>query len=181
MSTPKKKSKIPFFANSESEEVETEFSEVPEPKMKGFALELNPEDTVKTVSYLKLLNNGVPHRIAYAMAYNEPAPNPLPKYSPGQLLLGISLMPIAQLFWESFVLLKLWTWFVVPLGGLSLSLPTMVGINLFVSLLIYQDFSTFAKDPEALTSEAWYKRWTLRALVPLFVLGTGALVHTLFF
>ena len=52
----------------------------------------------------------------------------------GKLVALLFWMP-AVAIWNGYVFLMLWTWFVVPLGIVQITLPLAIGIDLIVTFL----------------------------------------------
>lgn len=70
--------------------------------------------------------------------------------------------------YNGFVLTKLWTWFVVPLGAPTITLAIAVGINLTVSFLT-------ARVPRE--NEKWPRLIAFSVTYPAITLLFGYIVH----
>lgn len=81
----------------------------------------------------------------------------------------------AVVAWEGFVGWKLWTWFLVPLGGASLTYGAMTGVMLAFSYLLITNsrLRTYETSKELYT--ALVRPFTLGAIM----LGMGWVLHLL--
>lgn len=82
-------------------------------------------------------------------------------------VINLALLP-AYLLWSGFVLAKLWTWFIVPLGAPALSVPSAIGIGLVVG------FVTGRPSNEVVHSE---KLMVYEIFCPAVALAVGAIVR----
>lgn len=92
------------------------------------------------------------------------------------LLLFLLLFPFVQgfgLWFEGWVITKLWSWFIVPAGFAPLSLSAAIGISLLVTLTTYRHRPLTPKE-EAMGSVEFMLRSTGRTVFNVTVfLGTG--------
>ena len=89
------------------------------------------------------------------------------------LLLG--MVPITLL--QSFVLVKLWVWFIVPVFGLPiLTIVPAIGLRLIVGYLTFHNI--YSKDTRS-GGEKLYNYLSMGTFYPLLVLLSGYIVHCL--
>lgn len=88
-----------------------------------------------------------------------------------KILLVLLAMPWTTML-RGFVLVKLWHWFITPLGVIELRVPIALGIALTVSLLT-TDFDATREKRE------WWGHLVISTSVSLIALGFGWL-YTLF-
>ncbi len=89
-------------------------------------------------------------------------------------IVGIMAVMIAILsIWRGFVLVKLWTWFVVPTFGLpALTMAPAIGFSLLVGFLVYQ-YSAADSAAETNNKNVAF----VGVIYPLIVLVIGYVVH----
>lgn len=74
---------------------------------------------------------------------------------------------VPLLLWSAFVLMKLWGWFLVPLGVPRIGLVGAVGVDLIVSLTAHQFV------PERQTMQNWAERVARAVVIPAIILFVG--------
>lgn len=90
-------------------------------------------------------------------------------------ILGIAFMTLALVafasLWGGFVLVKLWTWFIVTtFNATPLSLPQAIGIATVIRYLTWQ-YSGHGD------TKGWGEIWFTAFFVPCLSLFTGWIVH----
>lgn len=101
----------------------------------------------------------------------------------GLILYLVIITPLLAI-WNGFVLSKLWTWFVVPLGVNQISIPHAMGISTLVGLFLSGIVLTLAqiksnmedKDEDQLLV-ALMTSFLFGIIVPLLAWGFGAIYH----
>ena len=63
----------------------------------------------------------------------------------GSRILLILLLP-AFIAWDAFVVVKIWNWYMVPIGAPVIAMIHAIGIDLIVSMLRYNPVSTKADE-----------------------------------
>ena len=79
----------------------------------------------------------------------------------------LALLPISTM-WSSWVVTRLWLWFVVPQFHMApIPLPVVIGLHAMFSLYV----RTSSKKPE------WIDLWLHSLLTPALALGIGYIAH----
>jgi uncharacterized membrane protein len=100
---------------------------------------------------------------------------PTAKDSDPAIFLLLLLLALPSSLWCGFVLTRLWTWFVMPLGVPAVEIWQAAGIALLVSWLTKQQ----QPEDKAPASERAVKAIATAALTPLLVWAVGAIFHAL--
>lgn len=79
------------------------------------------------------------------------------------ILLDLIILPFHTM-WRGFVFLKLWGWFVLPLGGPHLTLLQAMGVQL---ILTYATFHGPLQREQLQWIQGWLVRWILPAVLLL--------------
>lgn len=82
-----------------------------------------------------------------------------------KIMIGLLLTPWTMML-RGFVLVKLWHWFIVPLGVVELRIPTALGIAVIVSLLT-TDYGVIREKRE------WWEDMFYSTGLSLFAFGFG--------
>jgi hypothetical protein len=93
-----------------------------------------------------------------------------PATTPGAVLgflVGLAVVP-----WSGFVVLKLWGWFLVPLGVPNVNLAHAMGMTLIAH------FMTSQPHVKEKAYDEWWMRTAINIVNPLYVLGLGWLFHS---
>lgn len=72
--------------------------------------------------------------------------------------------------WQAFVLVRLWSWFAVPLGAPQIGVAWMCGLSFMLRSVTYQ--AQNAKD-----ERSNFEKWAVPLLSPLVLWGAGAIAH----
>jgi len=83
---------------------------------------------------------------------------------------------IPAVVWGGFVMMKLWNWFVAPLGVTTLTLWWAVGLDVLVSFVVFK--TPDREVPEAERAHVT-GRFIIGALAGALCLGIGAIAHAL--
>ncbi len=83
------------------------------------------------------------------------------------------VLVVPTMLLNGWVLVKLWLWFIVPLGVLAITVPHGIGIASVVSYLTYQFDSRNDAD-----EDAWALLLVFGITKPIFALAFGYAVHS---
>ena len=96
--------------------------------------------------------------------------------SAGDYLLGglivvavYAALTVPFMLWSGFVLVRLWSWFAVPLGAPALTLAPAIGVNLLASFLV-------ARGPGSKDND-WQRIVSFAIFYPAVALLFGYFVH----
>jgi hypothetical protein len=82
-------------------------------------------------------------------------------------------LPMAA--WSGFVISKLWGWFLVPVGVVSIGVWEGAGLSLLIHLLTMD--TTISRDSEKSAAERLGVAMSYGLITPAFFLAFGALYH----
>lgn len=91
-------------------------------------------------------------------------------------LIAASVSILLLMLFRGYVLVKMWTWFVVPLGVVGIGLAHAIGISTIITFLTHKPSSEEREDERSLTAKI-----VAKSLEGVFIIGfmwaIGAAVH----